>query len=169
MRAEAFSRVSENRMNVKLIDRQPAHVAYLRHVGPYGEPISRFWQDVVYPWMVTNDLVGAPRYGVSHDDPSITTSAQCRYDACVEVPVGFKGSGTYHETTIPGGRYAVTRFRGTVAEIADVWAALLRDWLPESSLQLDARPFFEYYGPEMKFDPKTGVFECDLCIAVVPL
>jgi AraC family transcriptional regulator len=163
------NRMLEARMNVKLIDRQPVHVAYLRHVGPYGEPISRFWQDVVYPWMVTNNLVGAPRFGVSHDDPSIAKSEKCRYDACVEVPEGFKGTGTYHETTIPGGRYAVSPFRGTVGEVVDAWAALLREWLPESGLQLDARPFFEYYAPNMKFDPKTGVFECELCIAVVPL
>lgn len=27
-------------MNMKLIDRQPVTVAYLRHLGAYGEPIS---------------------------------------------------------------------------------------------------------------------------------
>ena len=64
----------EARMNVKLMDRAPAHVAYLSHVGEFGEPVSRFWQERVFPWMVTNNLVGRPRYGVSHDDPAITAS-----------------------------------------------------------------------------------------------
>ena len=156
-------------MNVRLIEREPAHVVYLRHVGPYGEPISRFWQDVVYPWMVTNDLVGRPRYGVSHDDPSITTSRNLRYDACVEVPRDFHGVGNHHETTIPGGRYAVSSFKGTAREINDAWAALLRDWLPSSNMQLDARPFLEYYATDMSFDPATGVFESDLCVPVAKL
>lgn len=41
-------------MNLKLVDRQPATVAYLRHLGPYGEPLSQFWQATGYPWMLTN-------------------------------------------------------------------------------------------------------------------
>jgi AraC family transcriptional regulator len=163
------NRLSEAHMQVTLIDRQPAHVAYLRHVGPYGEPISLFWQTVVYPWMVTNHLLAARRYGVSYDDPQITAPEKCRYDACAEVAPGFHGSGDYHEMDIPGGRYAVTRFDGTARDIGAAWEALLREWLPESGLQLDSRPFFEYYAPDMKFDPKTGEFECDLCIPVMAL
>jgi AraC family transcriptional regulator len=156
-------------MNVKLIDRQPATVAYLRHVGPYGEPILRFWQESVYPWLVTHSLPGEPRYGISHDDPSITSAQQCRYDACVEVPPDFVVSGAAHKTTIPGGKYAVLGFKGTVDEIGAAWNALLRDWLAPSGLQLDARPSFEHYPRGSTFDPKTGVFDCEICIAVAPL
>jgi AraC family transcriptional regulator len=36
-------------------------------------------------------------------------------------------------------------------------------------MQLDARPFFEYYSTEAKYDPSTGVFECDIYIPVVAL
>lgn len=168
-RDTSLNRTGEARMNVKLIDRQPAHVAYLRYVGPYGEPVSRFWQETVYPWMLTNNLVGRPRYGVSHDDPSITDARKCRYDACVEVEEGWTGSGSYNETMIPGGRYAVARFEGTATEINETWKSLLRDWLPESGMQLDSRPFFEYYPTDATFNPKTGAFEAELCIPVVSL
>ena len=156
-------------MKVKLIDRPPTHVAYLRYVGPYGEPISEFWRNTVYAWMETNDLFGRPRYGISHDDPSITAADKCRYDACVEVPGDFVATGKALVTTIPGGKYAVARFQGSVADIGAAWAALLRDWLPASGMQLDARPFFEYYPIDSTYDPKTGVFGCDLCIPVVAL
>jgi AraC family transcriptional regulator len=156
-------------MNVTLVDRQPTTVAYLRHIGPYGEPISEFWQRTVYPWMVTNNLLGQPRYGIPHDDAAITAPDKLRYDACVEVPEGFVGAGPHLLTTIPGGKYAVTHFKGTAGKIGDVWAALLRDWLPESGMQLDSRPFFEYYSRESTFDPRTGIFTCDLCIPVASL
>ena len=156
-------------MNVKLIDREPATLAYLRHVGPYGEPLSRFWQRTVYPWMVENGLIGNPRYGISHDDPSITAPKQCRYDACVEVPEGFVVSGKALKTTLPGGRYAVLDFEGTVEEIGVAWAALLRDWLPGSGLQVDARPSFEHYPRGSSYDAKSGVFDCEICIPVAPL
>ncbi|MGH8494788.1 MAG: AraC family transcriptional regulator [Gammaproteobacteria bacterium] len=156
-------------MNVKLIDRQPATVACLRHLGPYGESISRFWHDTYYPWAVTNDLLERPRYGISHDDPGITAAAQCRYDACAEVEPDFVGTGDAFRTTIPGGRYAVLRFKGTAGKIGEAWAALLRDWLPSSGLQLDARPCFEYYPKDAAYDPETGAFECEICIPVAPL
>lgn len=156
-------------MNVKLVDRQPTTVAYLRHLGAYGEPISVFWQKTVYPWLVTNDLLEQPRYGISHDDPSITAAEHCRYDAGAEVPPHFVSSGKAFKTTIPGGRYAVLGFKGSLAEVGEAWTRLLRDWLPSSGLQLDNRPCFEYYPKGSTYDSKTGVFDCEICIPIVPL
>jgi AraC family transcriptional regulator len=79
------------------------------------------------------------------------------------------GSGEYLTTTPPGGRYAVMRFRGREDEIGAAWSSLLRDWLPSSGLQLDARPFFEYYPTDAGYDPRTGMFECDICVPVAAL
>jgi len=160
---------TETIMNVKLIDRQPVTVAYLRHLGPYGEPISLFWQNTYYPWAATNNLLEQPRYGISHDDPSITAAEKCRYDACAEVAPNFVASGGAFKTVIPGGKYAVLRFKGPGEQVGEAWAALLRDWLPSSGLQLDSRPSFEYYPKDAACDPRTGALECEICIPVVPL
>lgn len=160
----------ENLMKVTLIDRQPATMAYLRHLGPYGEPISRFWQETYVPWAVMNKL-GADhaRYGISYDDPSITAPEQCRYDAGAEVTPDFIATGGALKATIPGGKYAVLNFRGSVDQIGAAWTALLRDWLPSSGMELDARPCFEYYPKGSICDAETGAFECQICIPVVPL
>lgn len=40
-------------MKVVLIDRPAATVAYFRHLGPYGEAIERFWQDIYVPWAMS--------------------------------------------------------------------------------------------------------------------
>ncbi|MHB8472595.1 MAG: AraC family transcriptional regulator [Gammaproteobacteria bacterium] len=160
----------ETIMNVKLIDRQPVTVAYLRHIGPYGEPLSKFWQNTYKPWAVMNKLGGDhARYGIGYDDPSITAPEQCRYDACAEVAPDFVASGGALKTTIPGGRYAALSFKGTVKQVGEAWTALLRDWLPSSGLQLDARPCFEFYPKGAAYDSQTGAFECEICIPVVPL
>ena len=159
----------EATMNVQLVDRQPATVAYLRHIGPYGTSISEFWQDTVVPWLATNNLFGRPRYGISHDDDEITAPDKLRYDAAVEVPDDFAGAGDYMKTVIPGGQYAAGRFKGTDKQIGTAWDKMLREWLPGSGMQLDKRPFFEYYSTEATYDPNTGVFECDICIPVVAL
>jgi AraC family transcriptional regulator len=36
-------------------------------------------------------------------------------------------------------------------------------------MQLDSRPFFEHYPIDATYDPKTGAFDCEICIPVSPL
>ena len=159
----------DGRMRVKIVNRQPATVAYLRHVGPYGREISDFWMTKVAPWMDTNGLFGKPRYGISHDDPGVVEAAKLRYDAAVEVPDDFAGAGDHQMTVIPGGDYAMASFKGTDKEIGEAWTWLVRDWLSDSGMQLDTRPTFEYYPVGATYDDATGEFECDICIPVTPL
>ena len=160
----------ESLMKVTVIDRQPAKIAYMHYVGPYGAGVAEFWQRSFAPWMATHGLMGAVRYGISHDDPAITAPEKCRYDACVEVAANFVPSGQVLATTLPGGKYACTPYRGNGgADISARWQSLLRDWLPASGMQLDTRPFFEYYPLDARYDAATGVFECDLCVPVVSL
>jgi AraC family transcriptional regulator len=160
---------AEASMKVEIVERKPTTIVCLRYVGPYGEPISAFWQQTVYPWMAASGLLQQPRYGVSYDDPNVVDPAQCRYDAGCEAPSTLTALGNAQKTTIPGGKYAAFSFKGTVNQIEEAWTAMLRDWLPTSSLQLDGRPLFEYYPEGTSYDPKTGVFDCKLCIPVVPL
>ena len=165
----AFDSNEEPIMEVKIIERPAVRIAYLRHIGPYGGDISAFWGRTVMPWITTHGLGGRPMYGISRDDPSVTAPAQCRYDAGVEVPDAFVATGDAQITTVPGGRYAASRFYGPGARIQEAWDALMRDWLPSSGMQLDARPMFEHYPADMRYDEATGNFECELLIPVVPL
>jgi AraC family transcriptional regulator len=160
---------AEAPMKVEIVERKPTTIVCLRRVGPYGEPISAFWQQTVYPWMAASGLLGQPRYGVSYDDPNVVDPAQCRYDAGCEAPSTLTALGNAQKTTIPGGKYAACSFKGTVNQIEEAWTVMLRDWLPSSGLQLDGRPMFEYYPEGTSYDPKTGVFDCKLCIPVMPL
>ena len=160
---------TEAPMKVQIVERKATPIAYLRRVGPYGQPIGAFWQTQVYPWMVANGLMGQPRYGISHDDPRVTAPEQCRYDAGCEIPASALARGNAHRTTIPGGQYAALDFKGVVADFEPAWNALLRDWLPSSGLQLDGRPMFEYYPTDSSFDPVTGILGCQLCVPVMPL
>jgi AraC family transcriptional regulator len=156
-------------MRVEIIERKPTTIAYLRHTGPYGKPLGAFWQQTVYPWMVANGLLQRERYGISHDDPNVVEAQRCRYDAGCEAPLVLTAPGNSHMITIPGGKYAALHFEGTIGEIEEAWTCMLRGWLPCSGLQLDDRPMFEYYPQDSKYDPATGVFNCQLCVAVVPL
>lgn len=164
------AKTMENSMKVSLIKREPAHVAYFRHLGEYGAPIARFWQETYVPWAVMNKLgPDHARYGIAYDDPSITAPKQCRYDACAEVSADFVAAGGAIKKIIPGGLYAVFQFEGNVQEVGQAWEKLLRDWLPASGYQLDARPCFEYYPKGANTNCKAEEFRCDICVPVTPL
>jgi AraC family transcriptional regulator len=159
----------ESGMKVEIVERKPTPIVFLRRVGPYGPPLSEFWQTEVYPWMAQSGLLQQPRYGISHDDPNVVAPQKCRYDAGVEMPENFKNFGKALRSTLAGGSYAAMSFKGTVEQFEPAWTSMLRDWLPASGFQLDARPMFEYYPQGTNYDPATGVFDCKLCVPVVPL
>jgi AraC family transcriptional regulator len=152
-------------MALTTVDRKPVVVACLRYTGPFGPAIGEFWRDCVQPWLAANNLKKVETYGVARDDPATTPAEKLRYDACVEVPAKFQGTGLYHLTLLPGGTYAVAQFHGTGAEIGPAWGALMQQDLPASGFRLDmSRSPFEHY-------PKDGdysgeVFDCELLVPV---
>ncbi|MGH7461882.1 MAG: AraC family transcriptional regulator [Longimicrobiales bacterium] len=153
-------------MELDITEMAPVRVACLHHTGPYGPPLTEFWNDIFWPWVHAKGLGGRACYGISHDNPNVTAPEQCRYDACIEVPDDFEPDGLASVTMLPGGRYAVSHFTGTAATIGDAWATLFRDAIPQSGLQPDERPVLEYYPPDANVDAVAGTFECKLCVPV---
>jgi AraC family transcriptional regulator len=151
-------------VRIDITERQPVRVAYLRYTGPFGEAIGRFWRGAVTPWLAEHGMLDCPRYGVTRDNPMSTPPDKCRYDACVELrrDLSLPDAG---ETVIPGGRYAITRFKGTGVEIGAAWVAFVGATLGDPANRLDAaRCPFEHYPRGAHLDAKTGVFSCELCL-----
>ena len=72
------------------------------------------------------------------------------------------------EVTLRGGRYAVTYFKGSAAEIRPAWDAFIAEVLAHPSSRIDdSRPPFEHLPRGALFDVRTGVFACELCLPVV--
>jgi AraC family transcriptional regulator len=155
-------------MQVEIKTLAPQRIAYMRHIGPYGPTITQFWYQRFLPWLQAEGLDQRPSYGIGHDDPGITPPQHCRYDAAVAVDAGFETADrAVSFADLPGGLYAMARFRGDGREIGTAWAELFREWLPASGYQCDGRPCFELYDePNGAEEPDTGVFRCWLCIPV---
>ena len=156
----------EHAMNVQLTDLTEVQVASLRHTGPYGPAVGLFWFNEFWPWARAQGLAGSTRYGISYDDPSVTPPAECRYDAAIEAPPGYTAPAPGRMMTLPGGRYAVARFRGTSADIGGAWRWMFREWLPDSGLQVDNRPCFERQQPDELGGAPGELVECDICVPV---
>jgi len=153
-------------MDVRIVELNPARVAYLRYTGPYGPALGDFWRRIVQPWLAANGLQGRVSYGVAQDDPSVTPPDKCRYDACVEVDRDYVAAAPAALETIPGGRYACTHYSGDAKDIGAAWMAFYGKVMGQ--LQMAARPgaCFERYAADYREDAATGAFECELFIPI---
>ena len=133
------------KMKVKIEHREPVRVAFMRHVGPYGE-VGATW-DKFLPVLGKDGWLGGDSLilGLCHDDPEVTPPDKIRYDACVTVDEGFQPSGDIGVQVIPGGEYAVTTHFGSYDKLGETYTALLGQWLPRSGRELRSTPCFEVY------------------------
>ena len=132
-------------MEVKIAHREPTRVAFMRHVGPYGE-VGATW-DKFLPVLGKDGLLGGDALiiGICHDDPEVTPPDKIRYDACVSVDEHFVPDGEIGVQVIPGGEYAVTTHFGPYQELGETYTKLLGEWLPRSGRELRSAPCFEVY------------------------
>lgn len=134
-------------MHVKVVTVEPVTVAVLEHRGDpalLNESVQRF-----IAWRKESGLspVSQSRtYGIAYDDPTSTPPKEFRYDICgavsAAVPPNRHGVTT---KTIPGGRCAVVRHKGSPDHISGSVYHLYKNWLPRSGEELRDFPvYFEY-------------------------
>ncbi len=128
-----------------------AHLAAIRHVGPYAGMGAAF--DRLAVWAGARGLIGPETrfFGIYHDDPTEVAEAKLRADACLTVPDSVAGGGEVAVTALPATRVACFTFKGPYAELEPAYRWLYGTWLPASGEEPADLPCFEEY----LNDPKT--------------
>ncbi|MBI4928964.1 MAG: AraC family transcriptional regulator [Anaerolineae bacterium] len=165
-------------MEIKIVTLPAFHVAYIRHLtgyekGKHSSTIGAAFQRVC-AWAAARDLFrpNTLTIGIPYDNPDITPSERCRYDACVTIPEDVTaGSGEVGVMDISGGKYAVCHIEVPVEETRQIGEMVDRmycEWLPDSSCTVDEKPALEiYHAPTGK--PQGTWISMDYCIPIKPL
>ncbi len=138
----------------------------MRYTGPYGPPLSRFWEERFKPWLFVRGLLDAERFGLCLDDPWRTPPEACRYDCCVRAPAGIEPDTATRRHVLAAGECLVLDFYGTQDFVDASWSKLWRSQLPPGYQLDEARAPFEHYRAGARFDPVTRAFECQFCLPV---
>jgi AraC family transcriptional regulator len=157
-------------MTVRIEDLPSYRVAYVRHVGPYGDGgISALWVDFER-WIRAHGLrqPGTLTIGIGHDAPTIAAAETLRYDACLVVDAGFKADRRVNIAQLPGGKYAITPFEGPPAGLSTAWERFWTAWLPGSGYQPEDRPCLELR-PDFETSAGANHVRCQLCLPIAPL
>ncbi len=148
-------------------------VVYVRHTGPYAQDGELFERLIgqLMKWAGPRGLMDPEKselLTIYHDSPEVTEEEKLRISVCLTVPEGTEGEGDVGAMTLPGGRFAVARFRLTEETYGDAWNSLFAGWLPESGFQPAEGPCYELYLNDPQEDPE-GKHEVAIHFPVKPL
>jgi AraC family transcriptional regulator len=129
-----------------------------RYIGNYIE-LGKNWSAFTekYRDYIKADTLLIERY---FDDPTITSVDQCLYDLCMTVD---KSCSMDQVTAIQGGKFAVYRFDGPVADIFPALQGMFGIWLAGGGYEMDERYGLNIY---WAVDRETMRVIMDLCIPV---
>ena len=91
---------------------RPIEVAFLRHVGPYGEVDGNSWSTIrARLGELGIGPIGLP-LGIGHDSPEITPPEHLRFDAGWTIDRPLPPECGLGQQAVEGGTYAVTTYVG---------------------------------------------------------
>lgn len=131
----------------KIVELPKKLAIYIRITGEYGnENYSKTWKKL-WQHVKENKLftAGIEHIGVSHDDPKVTDSENCRYDACLVLHKPTQAKGEIGVKEISGGKYAVFQYQGSYDNLGIVYDTIFNQWLLENEYELRNVPSFEKY------------------------
>ena len=152
---------------VRIEVRPSYRVAYIRHIGPYGNVTGGIAAAFgsLKRWARCRGLDDerSVYIGLCSDHAAITPASLCQYDACIPVGNDVTEDDVVSIQTILGGTYAVLHVKSDSPTLHAKWEWLTARWLPTSGQLYDPLLRYEYYPPVggVAGRPETGV---DLCL-----
>jgi len=134
---------------------------FVRRYGNYTQSPWEAWQAMI-GFINENHLDRSKMryFGLSHDDPQVTSEDKLRYDAAILVPQGAKEKGEIGRQVLKGGKYAIFTHHGSYYGLEEAFNRIFLKWLPDSRERFDeARAVFcEYFNMEyVKTEPEKLV------------
>lgn len=126
--------------------------------------------DEMLNWLSESGLIETTSlgYGLLHDDPRQVEAEDCRYDACVEVPVEhFNAAPEYFSMRhLPGGAYSRRRHKGAPNDLGSAIVEMRDSWLSQHDLALDrSRPIITIFCDNPLIVPESQQ-KIDICAPV---
>ena len=153
------------------IARHPARrVAYIRHVGPYGDvgrSISKTFA-VLQKWVALRGILrhDTSYIGLSYDSCSTTPARHCVYDACLQLTDEVTEDDVVSVQTIPAATFAVLEVSCRTEQLNQMWIWLTTVWLPASGRKLAFQPKRELF-TECGDWPVTSENGVELCLPIM--
>jgi AraC family transcriptional regulator len=125
-----------------------------------NQDIDRLWDKI------DNDIksdAAINYYGIIVDEPLITDSAKCRYEAAIDKEVV---RSDYFSKYIFGGNYAKVTHKGSYDNIENTYRKVYSNWLFNSILEFDSSPIIEHYTVTNTNEKEENNFVTEILIPI---
>ena len=130
--------------SIKLESRKPMTIAYIEHVGSYGNiPFDKYFGQL-YGWAKENKVMpGFHPIGIYHNSPRKTPQEECK--ASIAIPIYGKGkpSGNIKIKKLPAMKVASYSHKGPSSEYQNSYDKL-ESWIKENGYALADCPIEVY-------------------------
>jgi len=93
-------------MNAEIRELPEYNVAYVRRVGPYSKETYQPAFGELMQWAGPREHIGPGKaLAIYWDNPDVTPSEKCRFDACIIIPDEKTPEGQVYIQIINGGSY----------------------------------------------------------------
>ncbi|MBL1277871.1 MAG: AraC family transcriptional regulator [Ectothiorhodospiraceae bacterium] len=161
-------KLEEMLMNVKIEALKEKKVAYLTAPNGYDlDSIFETW-DKITNWAESKGIDDPinKRFAICHDNPAITPTDKCRYDASIEINTTTDVIQPYSTSIIPSGKYGIAYYKGPSENVSDFYRELYANWLPVSGFEPDDFPPVAHYLNDSR---KDGFVEMEVHIKLLTL
>jgi len=161
-------KLEELLMNVKVEEMNEKLVAFLTAPKGYNLAVIFETWDKIIDWEKLNGVTDQEkkRFAICHDNPMITPTDKCRYDASIEIDSGVKVLEPFLKQIIPSGKYAIAHYKGDGDKVSNFYMELYSNWLPSSGFEPDDYPPVAHYLNDSR---KEGFVEMEICIKLKQL
>jgi AraC family transcriptional regulator len=125
-----------------------------------NQDIDRLW-DTIDNEIKSNAAINY--YGIIVDEPLITDSAKCRYEAAIDKEVI---RTDYFSKNIFGGNYAKFIHSGSYDNIEITYRKIYSNWLFNSVLEFDSSPIIEHYRVTNTNEKEENNFVTEILIPI---
>ena len=143
----------------KIVERTTTHIIYEREIGYYSKSSEIAWKRLIKKlnnWSrdfkeksikIKLEQQNVEMLGICHDDPSVTSEENIRYDASLawtKKESDILSKEGFNTKKISSGKYAMVLHKGSYSKIIDSWMALYL-WCEENNYIFRDCPPFEKY------------------------
>jgi AraC family transcriptional regulator len=130
-------------MQPEIINRPTETVLYIQEKGDYAKTPEIALKKIVD--LLNEKGIIKAIYGMGLDNPLVTDSEACRFDACAKmINENIEYTDSIHKKDLEGGLFAVFTHKGPYSQLSETCNRIFQEWFPTSPYKPSGLLFCEY-------------------------
>ena len=141
-------------------------VIYVTYKGAYdSNELEDIWTTMDQMASDENiDMTTAESFGIIWDEPIITETIKCNYDACITISEKTINLKKHHIKEVSSSKYAVFTHIGSYKTIGETYNKIFGQWIFQTEKEIGITPFLEFYRKHSLHTNDENAYETEIFV-----